>query len=523
MRCRPGDRRSVVDGASRRRIHGRASLALLANGRFVRFGSGSPIPIRNSRSVLGLEICRPLGAVLGSHRLPALRSVLAARPEALPPELPRSTWCGSPAFHDLATARIVGGRSFLVIFVVWWLLPVTRLGAEDRRPDRCRLSVATFNARFLFDGLDPEGDASFPWKGDSVQAGEHLSDIARLLREVDADIVHVSEVESLEVLEWLVSEIGDDSYRAFLVPGFDLFTRQNVGVISRVDPVGAPFRTDEWARSPFGGPAQGVSKNYVARFELAGLDFALVGLHLLAFPYDPERAPRRESQAEVIRRLCVREGTERRRFLIVLGDFNDFDSRVPDAAGNTTRTRVLDVIRGVDGGTTRDELENVASTLPPDRRFSAFFDRDRDGFDDGITERSMTDHILLSSELAPAIELVEVFDEHDPIAGPSDHFPLKVTLDLTRLGLFTRGDADSDGTVDWRDSIAALEFLFGKTRLDCVDAADTDDDGRIRVTDAVRLLIHLFQRGPAPAPPGSVLPGHDPTDDSLECALRTCR
>ena len=273
----------------------------------------------------------------------------------------------------------------------------------------------------------------------------------------------------------------------------------------------------------FVGPAQGASKNYVARFEVAGLDFALVGLHLLAFPDDSQRAPRRESQAEVIRRLCVREGTGRRRFLIVLGDFNDFDPRVQDVAGNSTRTRVLELIRGVDDGTSRDDLENVASTLPPGERFSAFFDRDRDGFDDGITERSLTDHILISRELAPAIETVEVFDEHDPIEGPSDHFPLKLTLDLRRLELFTRGDADSDGRLGWQDAVAILDFLFGGPRLACVDSADTDDDGRIRVTDAIRLLIHVFRRGPAPPPPGSILPGHDPTDDSLGCVLRACR
>src|SRR4029434_186999 len=88
----------------------------------------------------------------------------------------------------------------------------------DRRPDRSQLSIATFNARFLFDGVAPEGEPAFPWKDDAVSARKHLQSIAALLRPLDADVIHISEVEDLGTLRRLALEIGDHTYEAYLIP-----------------------------------------------------------------------------------------------------------------------------------------------------------------------------------------------------------------------------------------------------------------------------------------------------------------
>jgi endonuclease/exonuclease/phosphatase family metal-dependent hydrolase len=75
-----------------------------------------------------------------------------------------------------------------------------------------------------------------------------------------------------------------------------------------------------------------------------GLPLTVIGLHLLAFPEDPERRAAREAQAEVVRRLAAGE-TREGRLVLILGDLNDYDGEVEDAAGNVPITRVLEILR----------------------------------------------------------------------------------------------------------------------------------------------------------------------------------
>lgn len=404
-----------------------------------------------------------------------------------------------------------------ILMVLIPLLSIVSLcSGADRRIDLSRLTLATFNARFLFDGRPPEGEAGFPWKGDPSAARRHLREVAVVLRGVDADLLHLSEVENLETLERLVLEIGDPTYRAFLIQGRDDFTRQNVGILSRID-LDAPLRrSDLQSTGPMGEIPHGVSKNYAARITAGKLHLSLVGVHLLAFPDDPERAPRREGQAEVVRQLAAEEGTHKRRFPIVLGDFNDLDPGIVDPSGQTPITRVLEIIKQVDPQCPADDLTNPAKMLSPTERYTAFFDRNHNGMDDGLKERSLTDHILLPRSLVPAIVAIEVFSHHDPM-GPSDHFPLKVTLDLSSVKLFLRGDSDHNLLLDEGDALAILKHLFGGKPLSCIDAADVNDDGRVSLTDVVYLLHFLYRDGPAPPEPSSALPGEDPTADSIGC------
>lgn len=388
--------------------------------------------------------------------------------------------------------------------------------AADRRRDPSSLSLAVFNARFLFDGRAPEGEAGFPWKNDPIKAREHLRAVAAILATVDADVVHVSEVEDIETLERLLLEMGDPSYRAYLVPGRDPFTRQNVGIITRVDPDEPLRRTDSWAAGPRGGPEQGVAKNLVAPFTWNELPVALLGAHLLAFPEDPERAVRREGQAEALRRFSLEEGPLRGRLLVLCGDLNDLDPEVtPDLPG-AGLSAALPILREVDATRDDDDLVNAAAWLPLERRFSVFVDRDGDGLDGGLSDRSLTDHILLSPELAPALERVEVYDAHDPL-GPSDHFPLKVTLRLDRLSLFSRGDVNRDGHIDLGDAAGVLARLFGGAALACEDSADANDDGRLDLADAVRIAQGTLPGGFPLPPPTLAAPGVDAWADRLSC------
>jgi endonuclease/exonuclease/phosphatase family metal-dependent hydrolase len=297
-------------------------------------------------------------------------------------------------------------------------------GFTDEAPGPEGVRLATFNTEFMFDGLGSEGQASFPWKDDPALARAHRDSLARVVRLLDADVLVLQEVENLETLQMLVDEsLGGLGYTAHLVNGRDSFTGQDVGLLSRL-PVDEVGRTDE--RAPLGGTGDdyGVSKNLWARLDLGGVPTTLIGVHFLARPDDLDRKPRREAQAEVIRRLVEREMAEGRA-VVVLGDFNDFDAAVPDRAGSVPITDVLATIKEAGPGPD-DDLRSVAAEVPQRERYTAFWDRNRNDEIDA-DEFSSLDHLLLSPRLYDALRDVDFVHRHDP-RHVSDHFPIVVTL-----------------------------------------------------------------------------------------------
>lgn len=290
------------------------------------------------------------------------------------------------------------------------------------------IRIATFNTEFMFDGLDGEGQASFPWKGNPALARAHRDSLARVIRTIDADVVMVQEVENLGTLQLLAAEsLQDMGYTAYLVDGRDSFTGQDVGLLSRL-PVSEVGRTDERARVGTTRQDYGVSKNFWARLDLGGVPTTLIGLHFLARPDDLDRKPRREAQAEVIRQFVEQEMAAGRA-VAVLGDFNDFDAEVPDRMGNIPITDVLATVKEAGPGPD-DDLRNVAAEVPQRDRYTAYWDRNRNDEIDR-DELSSLDHILLSPRLYEALRAVDFAHIHDP-RFVSDHFPIVVTLDLPR-------------------------------------------------------------------------------------------
>ncbi len=286
------------------------------------------------------------------------------------------------------------------------------------------IRIATFNTFFLFDGYGDEGQADFPHKGNPEAARQHRARIAQVLRMLQADVVVLQEVEHEEVLRRLVDEdLPELGYRVYFVQGHDTFTGQDVAVLSRL-PVEKIGRTEE--RVPVEGSSDtyGVSKNIWVRMYLGDLPVTLIGIHFLAGPNDASRRARREAQAEVIRRLVVRE-LAAGRAVAVVGDFNDFDETVLDLNGNRPISRVLAIIKAAGPGPV-DDLYNVLAEVPQADRYTVFNDRDNDGLVEW-PELSAIDHILLSPQLKARLREVHYVQAHDP-RTVSDHFPVVVTL-----------------------------------------------------------------------------------------------
>ncbi len=286
--------------------------------------------------------------------------------------------------------------------------------------------LATLNTAFMFDGYGDEGQADFPHRGNPARARLHRDRIGEIIRMLDADIIMLAEVENEEVLQMLIREsLKSMNYQAYFIQGTDRFTGQDMAMLSRIS-IEKINRTDERAPVGTSDDTYGVSKNLYARLYVNNLPVTLIGIHLLARPDDPSRKSRREAQAEVIRRL-VQEEAEAGRAVVVMGDFNDFDSRVADLYDNQPITDVLQRIKS-GGPDPADDLLNVMARAPRRERYTAFYDRNQDD-KVGAGELSAIDHILLSPELYRRVRDVQYVQTYDP-AVYTDHFPVVVTLDM---------------------------------------------------------------------------------------------
>jgi len=320
-------------------------------------------------------------------------------------------------------------RSFaaLALSLCIWLASLQPSHADDRRSDPTRLRIATFNAEFLWDGRDPEdGEVNFPRRGNPEAADEHLARIAEVIRRVDADVVNLVEVENLDTLNRLNDEfLVGAGYNAYLIDGLDTATGQDVALLTRIDP--DQNRID---RSDISGRSRStlkrVSKNYIAKIAVKDQTFALIGVHFLAFPDRPSRRAPRQAQANAIATLAA--DLRARGFLpVVLGDLNDFDAEVLDRNSNRPLADVLEQLKTLNTPTPSDDLFNASEFVAQPERFSAFFDRDRDGRINPSNELSAIDHILLPIDVRAQVVSVAYDHAHDPTLV-SDHFPLVVTL-----------------------------------------------------------------------------------------------
>lgn len=101
-------------------------------------------------------------------------------------------WC-TPAGSGLKPR--LGTVSVLALGLCAW----GGVAVAQRRPDR--LVIATFNAEWLFDGV---GDnARSPWQNRPAEATDHMRAVGDVIRQMDADIVKLVEVEDLAVLQRL--------------------------------------------------------------------------------------------------------------------------------------------------------------------------------------------------------------------------------------------------------------------------------------------------------------------------------
>ena len=286
------------------------------------------------------------------------------------------------------------------------------------------LTVATWNVEWLFDGIDdPPPTPAL----DAAAVSSKVKAVADVLDKLDADIIHLAEVENCMILESVGRRLNR-SYQPFMIAGTDTYLRQQVALLSQIGPKSIR-RSRERADLP-GGKSTGISKHLVADFAVGGRDLQILGLHLKARPHQLDARLQREGQARIAQRI-IGKALQLGKDVIVLGDLNDFDSDAPGPGGEKPSSSVLGMLKDVDNDG-KPDLWNALESVPQAERYSAWHDKNRDGKFQFADERSLIDHILVSESLRGGVEAVGVLHHHNP-ERTSDHWPVWLRINLEAL------------------------------------------------------------------------------------------
>jgi len=317
--------------------------------------------------------------------------------------------------------------------------PTAPTHPEDRRIDKSSLSIAAYNAEWLFLNRSNCPGSGCPW-ANLAQAEIHLQHVADELVALNADIVSFEEVQDCYVLKKLNALVPSLQYLPYLVTGTDTSTGQNVAILTRIDPTTNVQRSTLRVTYPIPGSQCGVSsrgdsavsKHYFATFNITGLPkpLTLFGMHFIAYPDDVYRCLQREAQASVIKTL-VANALQQGHSTVVMGDFNDFDGVVPDQANSQPITQVLNLLRDPLPEVLGDELTNAASLAPVADRYTIWWDQDDDC---SVTPNELTslDHILFSNDLHPFVQSVTFAHTYPAVCNTyeSDHWPVMLHLHI---------------------------------------------------------------------------------------------
>jgi hypothetical protein len=314
---------------------------------------------------------------------------------------------------------------------------------EDRRTDKNTFRLVQYNVEWLF--IDYYSSANCPGNGctwkTQADAQTHLSYVSNVLSELNPDLVNFCEVEGCDELNMLIQLNATTPpttiYKPYLKKGTDTSTGQNVGMITKVDPLISLYRTEQKVTYPLTGSkcgytgspgSSGVSKHYITEFNFGNLKTAFIGAHLLAYPTDPARCAQREAQAQVLQYVVydyIVKGYE----IILLGDMNDFDAEVLDINSDKPISRVLDILKGVDGEHKgKYTLTNVAARIAQNERFSDWWDSDNNCETSSQKDYSMIDHVLTTSKINSKIINAFIYHEYREYCGKwnSDHYPVVI-------------------------------------------------------------------------------------------------
>jgi len=300
-----------------------------------------------------------------------------------------------------------------------------------------------YNVEWLF--IDYYASANCPGSGcswsNTSEAETHLKYVSKVISDLNPDIINLCEVEGCDEMNLLLDAINtkkDSNYVPYLKKGTDTSTGQNVGMLTRVDPIIDLYRSEDRADYPIEGStcgytgtpgSTGVSKHYITEYVISNINIAFIGAHLLAIPDDIPRCAQREAQAQVLQKVIydyIQMGYE----ILFLGDLNDYDAETADINENKPISQVLDILKGSSGKYNGlYKLYNAAEMAAEWERYTDWWDSN-DNCVTTIDNFSMIDHILLTPLLREKVTNFTIYHGYEEKCGSynSDHFPLIIEL-----------------------------------------------------------------------------------------------
>lgn len=309
----------------------------------------------------------------------------------------------------------------------------------DRRENKNKLRIVQYNVEWLF--IDYYSASKCPgdgctWKNIS-EAQTHMEFVAKRIKDINPDIINFCEVEGCDELQMLRDKL-DNTYNPYLKKGTDTSTGQNVGMLTRIDPIKSLYRNEMKYNYPIVGSncgyngtgTTGVSKHYITEFFFNNINVALISGHLIAIPTDSTRCAQREAQASILQSIIF-DYIQKEYEIIMIGDFNDYDAEILDINNNKPKSRVLDILKGLYGdyaGTY--ELYSVAETITQNERYSDWWDSDNNCNTSSPKDYSMIDHILVTDYIRKYIIESYIYHMYDEYCGKydADHYPLIIDL-----------------------------------------------------------------------------------------------
>ncbi len=310
---------------------------------------------------------------------------------------------------------------------------------EDRRVNKNRLRLVQYNVEWLF--IDYYSPMNCPGDGctwvNQSEAETHMNYVSKVVKKLNPDIINFCEIEGCDELNILKDKLNDTSYNPYLKKGTDTSTGQNVGMLTRIDPLINLYRNELKYSYPIAGSkcgytgapsSSGVSKHYITEFSFQNMNVAFISAHLIAIPTDSSRCAQREAQASVLQNVIlsyIDKGYE----VIMLGDFNDYDGEVLDVNNNKPTSQVLDILKGNAGEMSGlYSLYNIAEEIEQKNRYSDWWDSDNNCNTISKNDYSMIDHILVTNTLKKNVINAFIYHGYDEYCGKynSDHFPVVI-------------------------------------------------------------------------------------------------
>ena len=341
----------------------------------------------------------------------------------------------------------------LWVVFLWFIINTSVIAADtecpyvstfggDRRTDKTKLRLVQYNVEWLF--IDYYSPMNCPGTGctwvNQSEAETHLNYVSNVVKELNPDIINLCEVEGCDELN-RVKDALDGTYAAYLKKGTDTSTGQNVGMLTRIDPMVNLYRSEMKHAYPLAHSTCGytgaagtssVSKHYITEFRIDNRDVAFIAAHLLAIPTDVIRCAEREAQASVLQQI-IHDYIIRGYEIIMLGDFNDYDAEVQDINDSKPTSMVLDILKGGAGdlaGTYR--LNNIAERMEQKDRYSDWWDSDGNCNTASQKDYSMIDHVLVTDAIEQYVADVFIYHGYNEYCGKynSDHYPVVVDFVL---------------------------------------------------------------------------------------------